>query len=108
MIDVRPEGLADICDLVHERDAGGENGVCGVLGQFGAREVHHHDRRARAGEWRIELDHHVAPAFIVDPAPGAPVIYRVQVGGYPDRDKADQAAHRLEKEEHYKPYVRSR
>jgi len=48
------------------------------------------------------------PAFVVDPAPGAPVIYRVQVGGYPDRDKADQAAHRLEKEEHYKPYVRSR
>jgi len=48
------------------------------------------------------------PAFVVDPAPGAPVIYRVQVGGYADRDKADQAARRLEKEEHYKPYVRSR
>jgi hypothetical protein len=32
----------------------------------------------------------------------------VQVGGYPDRDKADQAARRLEKEEHFKPYVRSR
>jgi DedD protein len=48
------------------------------------------------------------PAFVLDPAPGAPAIYRVQVGGYPDRDKADQAAHRLEKEEHYKPYVRSR
>jgi cell division septation protein DedD len=48
------------------------------------------------------------PAFVVDPAPGAPVIYRVQVGGYVDRDKADQAARRLEKDEHYKPYVRSR
>jgi cell division septation protein DedD len=48
------------------------------------------------------------PAFVVDPAPGAPVIYRVQVGGYTDRDKADQAARRLEKDEHYKPYVRSR
>jgi cell division septation protein DedD len=48
------------------------------------------------------------PAFVLDPAPGAPAIYRVQVGGYPDRDKADQAARRLEKEEHYKPYVRSR
>jgi cell division septation protein DedD len=48
------------------------------------------------------------PAFVLDPSPGAPPIYRVQVGGYADRDKADQAAHRLEKEEHYKPYVRSR
>lgn len=48
------------------------------------------------------------PAFVLDPAAGAPAIYRVQVGGYPDRDKADQAARRLEKEEHYKPYVRSR
>jgi cell division septation protein DedD len=48
------------------------------------------------------------PAFVVDPAPGAPVIYRVQVGGYADHDKADQAARRLEKDEHYKPYVRAR
>lgn len=48
------------------------------------------------------------PAFVLDPAPGAPLIYRVQVGGYPDRDKADQAARKLEKDEHYKPYVRSR
>ena len=48
------------------------------------------------------------PAFVLDPAPGAPVIYRVQVGGYPDREKADQAARKLEKDEHFKPYVRSR
>ena len=48
------------------------------------------------------------PAFVLDPAPGSPTIYRVQVGGYPDRDTADQAAHRLEKEEQLKPYVRSR
>lgn len=48
------------------------------------------------------------PAFVLDPAPGAPVIYRVQVGGYPDRETADQAARKLEKDDHYKPYVRSR
>ena len=50
------------------------------------------------------------PAFVLDPAPGAPgpPIYRVQVGGYQDRDKADQAARKLEKDEHYKPYVHSR
>ena len=78
----------------------------------------------RPGTWIVQLsalqDRSVAantvrdlvakgyPAFVLDPAPGAPVIYRVQVGGYPDRDKADQAAHRLEEEEHYKPYVRAR
>jgi cell division septation protein DedD len=48
------------------------------------------------------------PAFVLDPAPGSPTIYRVQVGGYPDREKADQAARRLEKEEQFKTYVRSR
>jgi len=30
------------------------------------------------------------------------------VGGFPDRDAASQAARRLEKEEQFKPYVRSR
>jgi cell division septation protein DedD len=48
------------------------------------------------------------PAFVLDPAPGSPKIYRVQVGGYPDREKADQAARRLEKEEQFKTYVKSR
>jgi hypothetical protein len=48
------------------------------------------------------------PAFVVDPAAGSPKIYRVQVGGYPDRDKAEQAARRLAAEEQFKTYVRSR
>ena len=48
------------------------------------------------------------PAFVQDPDPGSPTIYRVQVGGFPDRDQAAQAARRLEKEEQFKPYVRSR
>jgi cell division septation protein DedD len=48
------------------------------------------------------------PAFVLDPAPGSPAIYRVQVGGYPDRAGAEQASRRLEKEEHFKGYVRSR
>lgn len=48
------------------------------------------------------------PAFVLDPAGGAPVIYRVQVGGYPDRDHADQAARRIAKEENMQGYVRSR
>jgi len=48
------------------------------------------------------------PAFVLDPAPGSPGLYRVQVGGYSDRAGAEQAARRLEKEEQFKPYVRAR
>ncbi len=48
------------------------------------------------------------PAFVLDPVAGEPVYYRVQVGGYADRPQAEQIAHRLEKDEHYKPYVRRR
>jgi cell division septation protein DedD len=65
------------------------------------------DRTQAAGVAR-ELAAKGYPAFVLDPTAGAPVIYRVQVGGYPDRPTADQAAHKLEKDEHYKPYVRSR
>lgn len=48
------------------------------------------------------------PAFVLDPSPGAPAIYRVQVGGYSQRDAAEQIAKKLEHDEHFKPYVRSR
>lgn len=46
------------------------------------------------------------PAFLVNPAPGMPAIYRVQVGGYGNRSEADAVARRLEKEENHKPVVR--
>ncbi len=48
------------------------------------------------------------PAFVLDPSAGAPTIYRVQVGGFPDREHADQTARRIEKEEKMQGYVRSR
>src|SRR5262249_55405586 len=78
----------------------------------------------RAGTWIVQLsalqDRKAAasivqqlaskgyPAFVLDPAPGSPAIYRVQVGGYPERSGAEQASRRLEKEERFKGYVRSR
>jgi DedD protein len=46
------------------------------------------------------------PAFLVNPSPGMPVIYRVQVGGYASRSEADQVARRIEKEDQFKPVVR--
>lgn len=48
------------------------------------------------------------PAFVLDPSPDAPAYYRVQVGGYSQRDAAEQVAKKLEHDEHFKPYVKSR
>jgi cell division septation protein DedD len=45
------------------------------------------------------------PAFVLSPAPGAPSIFRVQVGRYNDRKEAEQVARRLEKEEQFKPWI---
>lgn len=47
------------------------------------------------------------PAFVLDPDPGAPTIYRVQVGRYVDRREAEQVARKLEKDEQYKPIIHS-
>jgi cell division septation protein DedD len=48
------------------------------------------------------------PAFVLDPSPAHRPSTACRSAGIPDRDKADQAARRLEKDEHFKPYVRSR
>ena len=48
------------------------------------------------------------PAFVLDPASGGPRIYRVQVGGYTDKNDAEQASRRLERDEQFKPFVRAR
>ena len=48
------------------------------------------------------------PAFVLDPSPGSPRFYRVQVGGFAQKSEAEQAARRLEKDDQYKPMVRSR
>jgi|SRR5579872_6444351 len=64
--------------------------------------------RSDAAAMATRLSSKGYPAFVLDPAAGAPVIYRVQVGGYPDRDQADQAARRIEREEKIQGYVRSR
>jgi cell division septation protein DedD len=64
--------------------------------------------RAEAADLAGRLAAKGFPAFVLDPVPGEPVYYRVQVGGYADRPQADQVARQLEKDEHYKPYVRRR
>jgi cell division septation protein DedD len=44
------------------------------------------------------------PAFVTSP-PGAPNLFRVRVGKYPDRRQAESIASRLEKEEQFKPWI---
>jgi DedD protein len=46
------------------------------------------------------------PAFLVNPAAGAPApVYKVQVGRFEDRREAEQVKRRLEKEEKFKPWI---
>ncbi|HXE79865.1 MAG TPA: SPOR domain-containing protein [Vicinamibacterales bacterium] len=44
-------------------------------------------------------------AYVVLPKPGAPPIYRVQVGRFESRGEADRVAARLKKEERFDPWV---
>ena len=46
------------------------------------------------------------PAFLLDPAPGAPApVHRVRVGRYADRAEAERVSRRLEREEQFKPLI---
>jgi len=64
--------------------------------------------RAAAARMAARLSGKGYPAFVLDPSPGAPRIFRVQVGGYGDKNEAEQAARRLEKGEPLKPLALSR
>jgi DedD protein len=45
------------------------------------------------------------PAYVLNPLPGKPPVYRVQVGRYKNRGDADRIAGRLKKEEQFSPWV---
>lgn len=46
------------------------------------------------------------PAFVVEPAGGAPALgFRVRVGPYSDRREAEKISRRLEREEQFKPFI---
>ncbi len=45
------------------------------------------------------------PAYVLNPLPGKPPVYRVQVGRYQVRGDADRIAGRLQKEEQFSPWV---
>jgi cell division septation protein DedD len=45
------------------------------------------------------------PAYVLPPASGAPAVFRVRVGKFPDRREAEQVASRLQQEEQFKPWI---
>ena len=69
-------------------------------------QVHALQNRAAASDIVKGLIAKGYPAYLENPAPGAPAIYRVRIGRYGDRSEADQVARRLQKEEQFKPEVR--
>jgi cell division septation protein DedD len=44
-------------------------------------------------------------AYLLEPPPGSPVLYRVRVGKFKDRREAEAAMRRLEKEEKFQPFI---
>jgi DedD protein len=44
-------------------------------------------------------------AFVVNPVPGKPPVYKVQVGRFTERGDADKIAARLKSEEQFSPWV---
>lgn len=61
--------------------------------------------RAEADKIARQLAGKGYPAYVLDPASGAPQVYRVRVGKYADRREVDTIAARLQKEEQFKPWV---
>lgn len=62
--------------------------------------------RAAAGSIVQRLTSKGYPAYMINPAAGAPApVFKVQVGRYNDRHEAEQVARRLEKEEQFKPWI---
>ncbi len=44
-------------------------------------------------------------AYVLPPASGAPTVFRVRVGKFSSRREAESIASKLEKEEHFKPWI---
>ncbi|MBA2258520.1 MAG: SPOR domain-containing protein [Acidobacteria bacterium] len=71
-------------------------------------QVHALQNREAAGTFVRSLKSKGYPAFLLPPPAGAPQIFRVQIGAYPDRSEAEKVVSRLEKEEQFKPAIKRR
>jgi cell division septation protein DedD len=71
-------------------------------------QVHALQNRDAANAFVRSLSSKGYPAFLLNPAPDSPQIYRVQIGAYREREEAESIARRLEKEEQFRPAVKRR
>ncbi len=80
----------------------------GYAVRSGAYSVHVMTLREGAAAERMALGlvEKGYPAFVVAPAPDAPVpVFRVRVGTYADREEAEAVLRRLEDEESFRPWI---
>lgn len=62
--------------------------------------------RAEADAMVKRLSRKGYPAFMLEPAAGAPAtVFRVRIGGYPTRREAEDIKKKLEKEEQFSPWI---
>jgi cell division septation protein DedD len=61
--------------------------------------------RSEAEEIARRLSAKGFPSFVTTPESGAPDVFRVRVGRYPDRREAERVARRLQQEEQFKPWI---
>ena len=88
--------FAEVCDVVHEADAGCEHGVCGVLDHFGAwdirenhAEVVEHHRAVEAGHEFLGLfafDTHDNAVGFHEVCDGGAFLQEFRVAGHVERD----------------------
>ena len=65
LIDVGADPLADVRNLVHERNARRQNRIRRVFGELGACRVHHQDRRPSARKGSVQLSHDLGRVSIL-------------------------------------------
>lgn len=61
--------------------------------------------RAEADAVAKRLSSKGFPSFVTTPGSSGPRVFRVRVGKYPERREAETVARRLEKEEHFRPWI---
>ena len=59
-VDISPYPFAEVGNVVHERDTGGEHGISRILGHLGRGDIHEDDTEVVDEERLIETGHHLA------------------------------------------------
>jgi DedD protein len=102
---VKPEALPTAKDPAPSEAAGPAVPTSGLPGTW-FLQVTALKNRGAAAKMVETLRGKGYPAFLENPVPGVPPIYRVRIGRYKSRSEAEQAARRLQKEEQFSSDIR--